>query len=642
MATARVERRLAAILAADVVGYSRLMERDEDRTLERLKAHRKELVEPLVAQHHGRIIKLMGDGILCEFGSAVDAVRCAVLVQRGMAEREAGAPEGERILLRIGINLGDVVHEADGDLYGDGVNIAARLEQLCEPGGVLVSGTAYDHLQGKIDLPLDFTGERRVKNIERPVRTYRVRLDGARAASPSLPARRKWALPAAAAVLVALLLAAGAAWWWPWPAEPALTGRPSIAVLPFDNLGGDEATARLVGGITEDIITDLARFREFDVIARNSTAVYAGKPVDVRQVGRDLNVRYVLEGSIQRQGERVRTTAQLIDAGTGAHVWSERWDRPTDDVFAVQTEIAERVASRLGGGGAVAQAERQVAARRARPGNLTAYELYLLGAQASERATREANAEAIRLHSKAVELDPTLARAWVLLSLAHNLSVGYDADPEAARKAALDAAERAVALDPADAEAHAALGEALTSQGEFGRAAAEFETALRLNPGHVEVLTFYSGWASAFGHPERGTEAADRAIRLNPNYAPWAANNFRYAYFMAGRYEDALRVTERQPKENLTRFGLVFRAAIYAALGRAEEARTAAAEALARHPGLTIEGFVNDPGFSDSERQRLIETMRQAGFPPCAKPEELAGPAAPVRLPECAPPAAAR
>jgi TolB-like protein/class 3 adenylate cyclase len=636
MATTRVERRLAAILAADVVGYSTLMERDEDSTLVRLKALRQEFVEPLIAEYQGRIVKLMGDGLLAEFASVVDAVRCAVLIQRGLAEREASASEVERIRLRIGINLGDVVREADGDLYGDGVNVAARLEQLCKPGGVMVSGTAYDHLQGKLDLPLEFAGEQRLKNIDRPIRVYQVRLDGVAVKLPPRRENHRWAVPGAvASLLLAILIVIGALWWWFRPAEPTLAARPSIAVLPFDNLGG-EATGRLADGITEDIITDLSRFREFDVIARNSVSVYKGKPVDVRQVGKDLNVRYVLEGSIQRQGEQTRATAQLIDASTGAHLWSERWDRPASDMFAVQTEIAERVASRLGGGGAVAQAERQAAARRARPGNLTAYELYLLGAQASERATPEANAEAIRLHSQAVEADPNLARAWVLLALAHQLSASYGADKEVVDKASLAAVERALALDPSDAEAHAALGEIFASRGDFARGEAEFDTALRLNPGHVEVLTFYSGWASTFGKPERGAEAADRAIRLNPSYAPWAANHFRYAYFMTGRYEDALRVSERQPKENRTQFGTVIAAATYAALSRMDEARTAVSELLARDPDLTIQGFVSDPGFNDTERQHLIETMRKAGFPACAKPAEPAGSVKPIRLLECA------
>jgi TolB-like protein/Tfp pilus assembly protein PilF len=512
------------------------------------------------------------------------------------------------------------------------VNIAARLEQISEPGGITISGMAFDQLQGKVDLPLEFAGEQHVKNISRPVRTYRIRLAGTSAASPARVGRR-WVVPAIASVLGVLLLLIGA-FWWRRLHEPTLTGRPSIAVLSFDNLSGDAGVGRLADGITEDIITDLSRFRELDVIARNSTGVYKGKPVDVRQVGKDLGVGYVLEGSIQRQGDQIRTTAQLVNAISGAHVWSERWDRPLADLFAVQTEIAEQVAGRLGGGGVVAQVERQ-AAHRARPQNLTAYELYLLGAQASERATKEANAEAIRLHTLAVKADPKLARAWVLLALAYSLSVSYGANQEAAHKAALAAAERAVALDPFDAEAHAALGAEFASRGDFARGATEFATALRLNPGHVEALTFYSGWASTFGEPERGAEAADRAIRLNPSYAPWAANPFRYAYFMAGRYADALRVTERQPPENLTRGGLVLRAATYAALGRTDQAQAAVAEALKRYPDLTIEGFVSSPGFNDAERQRLIETLRTAAFPACARPETLARSKSPVRLPEC-------
>ena len=428
-------------------------------------------------------------------------------------------------MFRIGINLGDVVVEGD-DLLGDGVNVAARLEQLCEPGGVLISGTVHDHLQGKLNVPLEFAGEQHLKNIGRPVRVYRVRLDGVRAASPPpRPRRRGWTLPAAIAVLLALVLAAGA-FWWLRSGEPAATGRPSIAVLPFDNLGGDEATGRLADGITEDIITDLSRFREFDVIARNSTAVYKGRPVDVRQVGKDLNVRYVLEGSIQRQGEQIRATAQLVDAATRAHLWSERWDRPAQDVFAVQTEIAEHVASRFGDWGVVVGAERQ-AARRARPQDLTAYELYLRGIEVMSRGTQESTEEAVRLFTQAVEKDPDFARGWSALASAYDYTVSFGADLATAEAKAKEAAERAVALDPRDAEAHRALGEVLVTLGDFPRAEAEFEEALRLNPGSADILANYAAWAGTFGKPERGAEAADRAIRLNPNHWLGSANRFR-------------------------------------------------------------------------------------------------------------------
>jgi TolB-like protein/class 3 adenylate cyclase len=632
-ATARAERRLAAIMAADVVGYSRLVEADEAVTLAAIRDLRRDVIEPLLNEHHGRIVKLMGDGAIAEFGSVVDAVACAVAVQRGVATRQAEVAPERRIVFRIGINLGDVVVEGQ-DLLGDGVNVAARLEQLCEPGGVMLSGAAYDHLQGKLDLPLEFAGKRRLKNIDRPVLTYRVRLDGVRPASSGRRARRyAWTLPTAAAVLLVLVLAAGAIWWLR-PGAPAFTGRPSIAVLPFDNLGGDEATGRLADGITEDIISDLSRFRDFDVIARNSTAVYEDKPVDVRQVGEDLDVRYVLEGSIQREGEQIRATAQLVDAATGAHVWSERWDRPAGDVFAVQTEIAEQAANQLGGWGVVVGAERQ-AARRKRPTDLTAYELYLRGVDELSRGTKETTEEAIRLFTQATEKDPNLARAWTALATAHDYTVAFGADLYAAEAKAKEAGERAVAIDPTDAEAHRALAEVVGTLGDFKRAEAELETALRLNPGHAGILANYASWAGTFGHPERGAEAADRAIRLNPNYGVGTANRFRNAYYSAGRYEDALRIVERQPPESRTKGGWVQRAASYAGLGRIDEARRATQEALARHPNLSIQGHLSGPDFSDADRRHDDELMRKAGFPLCAKPEELAEFEKPYRLPEC-------
>ena len=308
-----VERRLVAILAADIVGYSRLVEKDETATLVAIRRLRREVIDPLLAKYHGRIVKLMGDGAIVEFVSVVDAVRCAAELQKACAAAQADVPVDRRIVFRIGINLGDVVVEGD-DLLGDGVNVAARLQEICEPAGVLVSGTAYDHLGGKFDLPLDFAGEQHVKNISHPVRTYQVRLAGS--SQPwRLRARTYRDLMRVSAVILIAALAAGG-WWWLRSGDTAIAS-PSIAVLPFDNLGGDETAARLAGGITEDIITDLARFRSMEVIARNSTMRYKGEPVDIRQVGRDLKVRYVLEGSIQHQNDNVRVTAQLIEAESG-------------------------------------------------------------------------------------------------------------------------------------------------------------------------------------------------------------------------------------------------------------------------------------------------------------------------------------
>jgi TolB-like protein/class 3 adenylate cyclase/Flp pilus assembly protein TadD len=632
MVTTRPERRLAAIMAADVVGYSRLMETGETATLAAINTLRAEVIDPLLSEHKGRIVKLMGDGVLVEFHSVVDAVACAVAIQSGVARHQAQAPPARRLVFRIGINLGDVVVEGD-DLLGDGVNVAARLEQLCPPGGVLISGTAYDHMKGKLGLAIDFAGEQQVKNISEPIRAYSVRVEGVKQGWHLRTRRFRRLLPMAAALLVFLALA-GAGAWWLQPVETA-AAKPSIAVLPFDNLGRDEATGRLADGLTEDIITDLSRYREMDVIARNSTAVYKDRSVDVRQVGRDLNVRYVLEGSVQRQGDQIRITAQLIDAGTGGHLWSERWDRPAEDLFAVQTEIAEQVGNRLASSrGAIPEAER-AASRRDRPGNLTAYEFYLQGREALLGLTPEGSKEAIRLLTQAVEEDPTLARAWVDLANAYDQSIVFGADRDIALSAGLEAARRAVEVDPMDAWAHVSLAQMVGGMGDLARAEAEFDTALRLNPGNADIMAVYASWTIAFGKPELGAELADRVIRLNPNYPVWVGNRFRYAYFMAGRYEDALRILERQPVENYTMFGWVLRPATYAALGRTDEARVWVNDALAHYPDLTVEGFVIDQSLSGAERQRLVGTMKAAGFPICAKPDQLKEVERTVRLPEC-------
>ncbi|PZM14418.1 adenylate/guanylate cyclase domain-containing protein [Rhizobium tubonense] len=631
MSIPALDRKLLAILAADMVGYSKAMEADEAGTIKRLKAIRSDLINPAISQRHGSVVKLMGDGALVAFDSVVDAVACAAEIQNTVAACNAGLPELERFVFRIGINLGDVAL-VDGDLYGDGVNVAARLEQLAEPGGVMVSGTAYDHLQGKLDWPLDFAGEHQVKNISRPVRMYRLRLDGKRARRPLLGMMPRWAKTAAAAI-VALALAGGGVWWFLQP-EP-LSAKPSVAVLPFDNYGGDEASGRLADGLTEDIITDLARFPEFEVMARNSTEAYKDKPVDARQVASALHVGFVLEGSIQRQGDRVRITAQLIDAKTGHHLWSEKWDRPAEDVFAVQTEIAEQVTNRLGGGVGLIQEAGRAAAKRKRPENLNAYDYYLLGSEKIEKLTKADEEEAITFLNRAKELDPGLARAWVELYHAHELLELFGVDPESNRKAADDVAEHAVRLDPSDAEAHAVFGMSLANKGDMGRAKAELDTALRLAPGSSEILTFYTGFAARFGEPERGAQMVDQVMRLDPNYPMWASNFFAPAYFMAGRYEDAVKMLERMTPNNYQKWTWVVRSSSLAALGRTDEATASVTEALKQHPDLTVESMINEPGLSTMERGRFIETMPLAGFPACAKAEALAKIAKPVRLPEC-------
>lgn len=447
--------------------------------------------------------------------------------------------------------------------------------------------------------------------------------------SPHRRARIAAVMLAAAALLG--LLAASV---WFLPLGDPVTRKPSIAVLPFDNLGGDAATGRLASGLTEDIITDLARFPEVDVVARNSTAQFAGG-ADVRKIGEILDVAFVLEGSIQRSGDQVRLTAQLIDAADGTHVWSERWDRPAEDLFMVQTEIADQVANRIGGGAGLVQTAGREAARRKRPQSLSAYELYLLGTEAIEKFTPEDNARAIHLLTQAVEIDPGFARAWIELSHAHGLAEGFGGDAAAARTAAMAAAERAVLLDPLDAEAHVVVGIQLSGAGDFTRAEAAFETALELSPGSAEILAFYAGWASTFGKPERGAEIVDRIIRLNPSYPMWQNGIFGGAYFKAGRFEDAARMYERIPTGSLNKFRIVMKASTYAALRRKDDATAVVAEALSQFPDLTVQEFVSDPGWGDAERVLLGKWMQEAGFPLCAKAEVAKTLPDPFSLSEC-------
>jgi TolB-like protein/DNA-binding SARP family transcriptional activator len=486
----------------------------------------------------------------------------------------------------------------------------AAIPQERPPAAIATGGDAADHA----------------------ARNDRAQVEDMPAGRASFAAVRVWTRLAAAAAL-ALVLAAGGAWWF-WP-HASSSVKPVVAVLPFDQVADDPASRRLADGLTEDVITDLARFPEFGVIARDSTKVYEGKPVDARAIGAALQVDFVVNGSIQRDGDRVRITAQLVDAKTGRNLWSERWDRADKDIFAVQAEISEQIANRLGGGAGLVQEAGRIAAHRKPPSNLSAYELYLLGTEKLEQINRADLEEAIRLLGRAVEIDPGFARAWIELYHSHAVLANFGVEPERNRRIAADAAERAVMLDPGDAEAHAAFGMSLGMKDDLVRAKAELDTALRLAPGAAEIITFYVGWASTFGEPERGAEMVDQVIRLNPNYPMWSSKLYANAYFMAGRYEDALRMMGRMTPDNYSLHTWAERAGALAALGRTEEARTWVRRARERHPDLTIEGMANEPGFSDAERQRFIDTMRLAGFPPCATPDALAEIDKPMRLPEC-------
>jgi TolB-like protein/class 3 adenylate cyclase len=640
----RAERKLAAILAADVVGYSRLVGADEAGTLARVKAHRVECAEPLIVEYRGRVVKLTGDGALVEFESAVDAVECAIAIQKGMAEREAGVPADQRIHYRIGINIGDIVRE-DGDIFGDGVNIAARLEGLADPGGICIARNVYNQVKNKIAFSFEPMGEHRVKNIAEPIIVYRVR-----PGPGGLTKLRAWTVPAsrrrrqaAMAAAVAMLLAAGVmgGWYALWrPGELPTTNKASIAVLPFDNLSGDEPTGRLADGLTEDVITDLARFRDLDVIARNSTMAYKGKPADVREVGRALDVRYVLEGSIQRQDERLRVTAQLVDAGSGAHVWSERWERPAIDLFAVQSEIAERVAARLGGGisyGAITSAEVQRAKRHA-PASLNAYEHYLFAAEAKAQSSETLVRKGLEHAEMAIALDPNFPRAYTVRGWLHYFTISFREDyARAFAKAGADF-RKAVELDPLDAEARIALAYWLGESGDFVQAVAEARKALAMSPSHVHVLVAASSLLAYAGEVEEALAAAERAIRLDPHMPPGLLRGVKDAFFFSRDFERTIDVVRRMPEDSRSQGSVFELAASYAFLGRAE-VKEARAAMVAKYGDASAELWLNQGWVfgRQEERDLFIESFRKLGLPVCASEAQLEKYSDMKRLPQCDP-----
>jgi TolB-like protein/class 3 adenylate cyclase/tetratricopeptide (TPR) repeat protein len=630
-----MDRRLAAILIADVVGYSRLSHVDEEGTRIRFLTHLREIFEPKIAEHHGRLIKTMGDGLLVEFPSIVNALRCAIEIQQAESAKNTGLRADQQLQFRIGINLGDVIAEGD-DVHGDGVNIADRLQGLADPGGIVISGSAYDHVADKVNIGLQSLGEQSVKNIDKPIRAYRVHLDG----SPTKPRvgigplpRRVVSLAAIAAILIAIIPLA----WWNWSGgHQAAIAEPSIAVLPFKNISGDPGDGRLADGITEDTITDLSRYVDFKVIARNSTEVYKDKPIDIREVGKDLGVNFVLEGSLQRDGDQARITAQLIETATGAHVWSDRFDRPTGEVFSIQSEISDRIANSLGGSTGKVPGHALAAAKRKRPDDLSAYELYLLAHSKIQGVTLENQLEAKRLLERAIELDPSLARAYTMLAWTLAWRMTLEADTAALVKQMLEMGRRAVDLDPNDAEAHQALGFALVFSGDLNEADIEFDKALQLNPNAFDVLANYACMAHNFNKAQLGAEGVDKAMRLNPNYPEWAVPCFRLALVMVGRYEDAVQTQRRQPEENWNADGYVITAGSLVELGQLDEAKALVARGIAKFPHLlTIEKFALNRSWSRDAIPVILNLMRKAGFPACAADADLADTQKPVRLPEC-------
>jgi TolB-like protein/class 3 adenylate cyclase len=624
MADPSSRRKLAAILSADVVGYSRLMAADEAATIQTLKAYR-DIIGRLAVRHGGRVVNAPGDALLAEFPSAVEAVQTAVEIQKAVEGHNIEVEPERRMQFRIGVNVGDVIEESDGTIYGDGVNIAARMEALAEGGGICISSTVHDAVEGKLSYGFDFLGEQQVKNIAKPVRVYRVRAEpGSPSARPRSKRRMRWQVAGPALALILVLLGAVGAWRWSSPPATLLPEKASIAVLPFDNIGGDSKWDRFADGITEDIITDLSHSKDLNVIARNSTEVYKGKPVDIRQIGRDLNVKYVLEGSIQSLGERIRVTAQLIEAASGSHVWSERYDRPVDDLFAVQNDVTQRIAATLTGyEGAVAEAERSLV-RRKPPRDLTAYQYYLLGMEAKHKVTKEGLNEAEGLFRKALELDPQLARAYVgLVDVQFYLvDLGLAPSVEDALSKMMDAGEKAVELDPDDGKTHLALGIAYTYHGKPQQALAEFDRAETLSPSDADLLLVIAWSIPGFGETERAVSLVERALKVNPHYPDWYNQGLSYVFFFGEQYDKSVKY-RLLVKEPLA-LDYAFLAMAYAYLDRAGEAETAAANVKKLDANWIAERYLSDAGgFAETEAELLINGARKAGLPDCVPADKL-------------------
>ncbi len=581
MAVERNARRLCAILAADVAGYSRLMGADEDGTLTALTAHCSELIDPAVAEHAGRIVKTTGDGLLVEFASVVDAVRCAVKIQRGMAERNSAVPQDRRLAFRIGVNLGDVIVQND-DLYGDGVNVAVRLEALAEPGGICLSASAHEQVQDRIAaVRFEDLGEQRVKNIARPVRAYRVALGPAGPGLSPVPALPSW---------------------------------PSIAVLPLDNLSADPEQEYFADGLAEDLITDLSKIAGLLVIARNSTFTYKGRPVNVTQVGRELGVRYVVEGSVRKVDKRVRITAQLIDAATGTHVWADRYDRDLTDIFAVQDEVTREIAGalrlRL-----TPDDRRRMAARGTT--NLEAYDLFLRGRELAWLHTREAGVQGSGLLQRALELDPSFAAAAAILGFQYMTDYvnRWSSDPDGSLRQARELAERAVALDPSEPQAHFALGATAIWLRRHDETIAEAERAVSLDPNLAAGHLLLGMGLHYAGRSAEAFEPLERAMRLDPLRPGDSLYFVAQAHFALGDYEQAVaRLKERlvhNPTSDVTR---VLLAACYGHLGRIEEAHAAWRAALRANPEYSFEHRRKIlPYKCPADLERMVTGLRAAG-----------------------------
>ncbi len=580
MQAQETQRKLAAILVADVVGYSRLMGSDEEGTVARLRALREEVIDPSIARYHGRVVMTAGDGILVEFPSVVDAVRNAVEVQRAMAQRNAGVPEGRRIEYRVGVNLGDIIVDGN-DILGDGVNVAARLEALAEPGGICISRAARDQVRDKLDVALEDLGEIEVKNIARPVRVFRLRLD-----SDSAAAKEQ---------------------------VDGLPDKPSIAVLPLANMSGDSEQEFFADGLTEDILTELSRFRGLFVISRTSAFVYKGKAAKVQDVAKDLGVQYVVEGSVRKAGNRVRITVQLIDAESDRHIWAERYDRDLEDIFAVQDEVTAAIVATLPGRIDAATQER---AERKRPENMAAYEYVLAGKTLHHRSRKEDNAEALRLLERAVELDPKYAHAhaWSACVLAQRWVHDWTDDKDATWDRLTEELRIALELDDNDSDVHRILAAVNLAHEVFDKSTYHQERALSLNPNDDLIVVQQGEILTWLGRPEEGIEWIKKAMRLNPYHPERFWNHLGRAYYVARRYGEAAEAIGRIAAPDHSHYALL--AASYAQMGDDTAARAHAQNVLKHDPEFTVESYLATQHYKhDSDREHHREGLSKAGLP---------------------------
>lgn len=634
MSEAPVERRLAAILAADVVGYSRLMGVDEVGTLRALRACRRELIDPAIAARHGRIVKTTGDGMLAEFASAVDAVACAISVQQGAARRNQDVPEDKRLVFRVGINLGDIIIEA-GDIFGDGVNVAARLETLCEPGGVCISRAVRDQVRDKLPVAFDDFGEQAVKNIARPVRAFGLSPQAIAAAPELAPsttgapgrARRYWLAAAAVAMAIAI---GGAGWWWiprhsppsaaieaaqPTPPAPVAAARASIAVLPFTSRGGEGSGDYFADGLTEDIIAALGRFRELSVMARAAVFAYKGKNPTPAEVGRDLRVRYVVEGSVRRSPDRLRASVSLTDTSRGAVLWSDKYDSELKDIFAVQDEITRRISGAL----AVRVSNVELASLATKPpSNLEAHDLALRGRDLLSRLTRPANVQARALFERAIQLDPNYAAAYVgwARSGLNAVNHGWSHDPAGAVERAAELARKAIQLDPNSPGAHAVLARAVLKVGDYDRALDEAKRAIELNGSDTEAYDALGMALLYRGDFGGAIDAYELVEQFDPARPADTDFHLALAYFLAGRSPDAVRVLEQSINRNRSNMAInVMLAAAYAAAGREKEAERQAESVRRRFPAFSdyveaVGSQLRDP----AQRDKLRLALKKAGL----------------------------